>query len=257
MTKQRSAELAEIFKIFDKSGDGFLEVGELAAVLASTGHQYSDEQIQEAVDHISGRKGSAGLTFLQFANLLRINLHSPFEARIRQRFNMFDADQSGGVTLEEFTACVQGLDGLITTAEAAAMFQKCHHDKNGSVSLQEFMHVMERTYDSLSADHSTPTMSSKVEASRGDTFLANAFNASIWESKQQVLNVQAVEVLDDGAGADTEADGRCCLVSASHLRLKMGRLSSRLKSALKVARRAFSRGRRRLATKNREKCLGL
>jgi uncharacterized protein (DUF924 family)/Ca2+-binding EF-hand superfamily protein len=239
MTKQRSAELAEIFKIFDKSGDGFLEIGELTTVLASTGYRYSDEQIQEAVDHVTGRKGSTGLTFLQFANLLRINLNSSFEARIKQRFNMFDADQSGEVTLEEFTACVQGLDGLITTAEAAAMFQKCGHNKNGSVSFQEFIRVMERTYNSVSADPIMLTMPSKVEASRGDMFSAPFFNTSIWENKKKVLKVQVLEVSDNDADADAEADTRCCFVSASHARLGMARLSSRLKVALKSTRRAL------------------
>jgi Ca2+-binding EF-hand superfamily protein len=239
MTKQRSAELAEIFKIFDKSGDGFLEIDELTTVLASTGYRYNNEQIQEVVDHVTGRKGSSGLTFLQFANLLRINLNSSFEARIRQRFNMFDADQSGEVTLEEFTACVQGLDGLITTAEAAAMFQKCDHDKNGSVSLHEFMRVMEQTYNSLSADSNMLTISPKVEARRSDMFSAPVFNTSIWESKQEVIKVQALEVLDDDDDDDAEADTRCCFVTASHPRLRMTRLSSRLKLVLKSAQKAL------------------
>ena len=239
MTKQRSAELAEIFKIFDKSGDGFLEIGELTAVLASTGYRYSDEQIQEAVDHVTGRKGSTGLTFLQFANLLRINLNSSFEARIKQRFNLFDADQSGEVTLEEFTTCVQALDGLITTAEAAAMFQKCDHEKNGSVSFHEFMRVMERTYNSVSADPSMLTISPKVEASRGDTFSAPVFNTSIWEKKHEALKVRVLEVSDDDDDATAKANTRCCFVTASHPRLGMARISSRLKLVMKSAQRAL------------------
>src|SRR5271155_5798531 len=167
----------------DKDGSGFLEIEELGAVLASSGHRYSDAQLQEAVDHVARRKGSNGLTFTQFANLLRINLSSALEARMKRRFDMFDADQSGEVSLEEFTACIQGLDGLITTAEAAAMFQKCGHNKNRSVSFQEFIRVMERTYNSVSADPIMLTMPSKVEASRGDMFSAPVFNTSIWESK--------------------------------------------------------------------------
>jgi uncharacterized protein (DUF924 family)/Ca2+-binding EF-hand superfamily protein len=144
MTPKRSAEFAEIFRMFDKDGSGFLEVEELSAVLASTGHCYGDVQLQEAVDHVTGRKGSAGLTFEQFANLLRINLWSTFEARLQQRFDMFDADQSGDISLEEFSACIQGLDGLVTIAEAAAMFKKCDRDGSGSVSMQDFTGIMER-----------------------------------------------------------------------------------------------------------------
>lgn len=238
MTKQRSVEIAEIFKIFDKSGDGFLEIDEIAAVLASTGHRYSDEQIQEAVDQVTGRKGSAGLTFPQFANLLRIKLNSSFEARIWQRFNMFDADQSGEITLEEFTACVQGLDGLITTAEAAAMFNKCDHDGKGSVSFQDFMDVMKRTFNSVSADPSMLITPSKVETSRSDKFTASAMNNPTYGSKQLVIKVQVLEVSDDAADANAGVRGR--VVPPSHPRPEMTRLSSRLKSVLKATRRALA-----------------
>jgi uncharacterized protein (DUF924 family)/Ca2+-binding EF-hand superfamily protein len=144
MTPKRSAEFAEIFRTFDKDGSGFLEVDELGAVLASTGRRYNDVQLQEAVDHVTGRKGSAGLTFEQFANLIRINLGPTLDARLQQRFRMFDADHSGEISLEEFTACVRGLDGLVTTSEAAAMFKKCDLDGSGSISMQEFMGIMKR-----------------------------------------------------------------------------------------------------------------
>jgi uncharacterized protein (DUF924 family)/Ca2+-binding EF-hand superfamily protein len=237
MTKQRSVEIAEIFKIFDKSGDGFLEIDELATVLAATGHRYSNEQIQEAIDHVTGRKGSAGLTFLQFANLLRINLNLPFEATIKQRFSMFDADQSGDVTPEEFTACVQGLDGLITTTEAAAMFQTCDRDKNGSISFQDFVGMMERTFNGVSTDPSVRKVSSKGQNSRRSSVPMSTFSNSPWASKQHVIDVHVSEVLADDT--DAEVDVRGCLVPAFNRGLEMAQVSSKLKSVLKAAQRTF------------------
>jgi uncharacterized protein (DUF924 family)/Ca2+-binding EF-hand superfamily protein len=144
MTPKHSAEFAEIFRTFDKDGSGFLEVEELSAVLTSTGHHYSDFQLQEAVDQVTGRKGSTGLTFEQFANLIRVKLGSTLDTRLQQRFRMFNADDSGEISLEKFTACVQGLDGLVTTSEAAAMFKKCDLDASGSISMQDFMGIMKR-----------------------------------------------------------------------------------------------------------------
>ena len=195
----------------DKDGSGFLEIEELGAVLASSGHRYSDAQLQEAVDHVAGRKGSNGLTFTQFANLLRINLSSALEVRIKRRFDMFDADQSGEVSLEEFTACIQGLDGLITTAEAAAMFKKCDRDESGSLSLQGFMQVMERR---LSATTDTSVAPSSPKRTN-EIFSATAFNTSIWDNKQGVLHAHISEVGDVDTvdpGAQSGSQDTCTLI---------------------------------------------
>jgi hypothetical protein len=89
--------------------------------------------------------------------LLRISLSSALKARIRRRFNVFDADQSSEVSLEEFAACIQGPDGLITTAEVAAMFKECGRDGSGSVLLQEFMQVMERRLSGTTETSVTPS----------------------------------------------------------------------------------------------------
>jgi Ca2+-binding EF-hand superfamily protein len=188
----------------DKDGSGFLEIEELGAVLAAGGHRYSDAQLQEAVDHVTGRKGSDGLTFMQFVNLLRIKLSSALETRIKRRFDMFGADQSGEVSLEEFTACIQGLDGLITTAEAAAMFKECDRDESGSVSLQEFMKVMERRL-SIGTETSVTPSSPNFEAScTNETISAPVFNTIIWDNRQGVLHAHISEVVDmDAAEPDT------------------------------------------------------
>jgi Ca2+-binding EF-hand superfamily protein len=190
----------------DKDGSGFLEIEELGAVLAAGGHRYSDAQLQEAVDHIAGRKGSDGLTFMQFANLLRIKLSSALETRIKRRFDVFDADQSGEVSLEEFTACVQGLDGLITTTEAAAMFKECDLDGSESVSLQEFMKVMERRL-SVATEMSVTPSSPNFEANcTHEIFSAPAFNTTIWDDKQSVLHAHISEVgAMDAAEPDTRS----------------------------------------------------
>ena len=195
----------------DKDGSGFLEIEELGAVLASSGHRYSDAQLQEAVDHVAGRKGSNGLTFTQFANLLRINLSSALEVLIKRRFDMFDADQSGEVSLEQFTACIQGLDCLITTAEAAAMFKKCDRDESGSLSLQGFMQVMERR---LSATTDTSVAPSSPKRTN-EIFSATAFNTSIWDNKQGVLHAHISEVGDvDTIDPGTQSGSRdtCTLI---------------------------------------------
>jgi len=211
----RRENIANYLVYVDKDGSGFLEIEELGAVLASSGHRYSDAQLQEAVDHVAGRKGSNGLTFTQFANLLRINLSSALEARIKRRFDLFDADQSGEVNLEEFTSCIQGLDGLITRGEAAAMFTKCDRDGSGSVSLQEFMQAMERRLSVISETSVTPSSPNFETKHTNKIFSAPAFDTSIWDNKQGFVQAHISEVGDvDTVEPGTQSDSRdtCTLI---------------------------------------------
>lgn len=92
MTPKQSAKLAETFRTFDKDASGFLEVEELRRVLGSTGRRYSCMQLQELVENITGSKDSAGLTFEQFADVLRVDLTPTLQDRAPQRFGIFDVD---------------------------------------------------------------------------------------------------------------------------------------------------------------------
>lgn len=145
LTPKESAEMKSMFRQFDKDGSGFLDIDELAAVLHSTGHVYSKEQVQEVVDSIAGVRASEGLTFDQFANVLRINLPpSDHLTRSRSRFELFDLDHSGEVSFSEFAKCMNNLDELITSSEIELMFERADKDKSGSVSFDEFLAIMER-----------------------------------------------------------------------------------------------------------------
>ena len=135
------SEFQEVFRAFDKDGNGFFDREELAAVLGSTGRVYDPAQIESAMERITGVKGSARVTFEQFSALLRVRLNTDWEARIRQRFTLFDLDGSGEISLEELRNGIQNLDGLVTSAEVEEMFKACDVDGNGSVSFEEFLSV--------------------------------------------------------------------------------------------------------------------
>jgi Ca2+-binding EF-hand superfamily protein len=62
-----------------------------------------------------------------------------FEDTARRRFNRFDADGSGEISLEELKTCIQSMDDLVTSAEIEQMFEACDIDGNGSISFEEFM----------------------------------------------------------------------------------------------------------------------
>ncbi|KAF2671020.1 EF-hand [Microthyrium microscopicum] len=139
LSENEIAECHETFRAFDKDGNGSFDRNELATVLASTGRTYTPEQVQRAMNRISGEQDCTSITFEQFSALFRTKMDMSAEARARRRFNMFDADGSGEISLEELKKCIRSMDDLVTNAEIEEMMRVCDEDHNGSVSFEEFM----------------------------------------------------------------------------------------------------------------------
>lgn len=139
LSEQEMAECHETFRAFDKDGNGSFDRDELATILASTGRIYTTEQLQKAMDRISGVDGSSFVTVEQFSGLIRPSTSISQEIRARRRFELFDADGSGEITIDELKKCIQSMDDLVTSAEIERMMETCDADHNGSVSLEEFI----------------------------------------------------------------------------------------------------------------------
>ncbi|KAF2488454.1 calmodulin mutant SYNCAM64B, partial [Lophium mytilinum] len=136
------AECRETFRAFDKDGNGFFDRSELGTVLASAGRVCEAEQLQMAMDRISGVVGTARVTFEEFSALFRAKLDVSLEARAQRRFSLFDKHKSGEIDLAELRACIQSVDDLVTGAEVEEMLRACDVDGNGQVSLEEFVAMM-------------------------------------------------------------------------------------------------------------------
>jgi Ca2+-binding EF-hand superfamily protein len=136
LTKKEIAELHETFRAFDKDGNGSFDKDELATIPGSAGRLYTEEQIQIAMDRISGQRGSTCTTFEQFSALLRSNMSLSLEVRVRHLFNKFDADGSGGISLEELKKWIRGKDDLVTDTEIEEMLKACDDDIMASYHLK-------------------------------------------------------------------------------------------------------------------------
>lgn len=147
LTPKETSECHEIFRAFDKDGNGFFDHKELEEVLTTTGRQYDQDQLQNILDSITGVKGSSCVTFDQFAALLQVKLDADPTARLRSRFKFFDLDGSGEISFKELKLCIQSLDNLVTTAEVKEMLELCDADNNGSVSYEEFLTIVPLVMD--------------------------------------------------------------------------------------------------------------
>jgi uncharacterized protein (DUF924 family)/Ca2+-binding EF-hand superfamily protein len=163
LSEKELAECHETFRAFDKDGNGTFDLEELSTVLVSSGRIYTKDRIQKAMDRISGTKDSSHITFEQFTALFRSGPASSLEEIARHRFEQFDKDGSGDISLEELKKCIQDLDDLVTSAEIETMLQDCDTDHDGTVSFEEFLNMISKVVGPTAESRKDTAVSAVVE----------------------------------------------------------------------------------------------
>lgn len=138
MTDEQVAFCKDTFRKFDKNGDNSLSVDELLSVLNAVGRPYSIERVQEAIDIITDHSGRLTISFEEFATLVQSDLLSHEDEQLLERFQLFDVDGSGTISLEELRICIRNHDSLITNTEIESMLKRADSDGDGHIDYHEF-----------------------------------------------------------------------------------------------------------------------
>jgi Ca2+-binding EF-hand superfamily protein len=141
-SETEAARLHEVFRAFDKDGNGVLDVSELDDILTSTGRGYLEKDLRKAMARISGSPDVDFITFEQFSGLFRAGSPSLPEEAARRRFDQLDTDGSGEISLAELKSSLQQMDHLLTGAEVEEMMRLGDFDGNGSVSFEEYLALL-------------------------------------------------------------------------------------------------------------------
>uniref|UniRef100_A0A0D9V1D6 EF-hand domain-containing protein n=1 Tax=Leersia perrieri TaxID=77586 RepID=A0A0D9V1D6_9ORYZ len=135
-------ELREIFRSFDRNGDGSLTQLELGSLLRSLGLKPSSEQLDSLIQRAD--TNSNGLVeFSEFVALVAPELlydRAPYysEDQIRRLFNIFDRDGNGFITAAELAHSMARLGHALTVKELTGMIKEADTDGDGRINFQEF-----------------------------------------------------------------------------------------------------------------------
>ncbi|XQJ27365.1 Zinc finger, C3HC4 type (RING finger)/Ring finger domain/zinc-RING finger domain/EF-hand domain pair/EF hand/EF-hand domain/Secreted protein acidic and rich in cysteine Ca binding region containing protein, putative [Leishmania guyanensis] len=140
-------QIVSLFVFFDDDDSGMLdrnEVGRLARWLNFANTPQGVKQIFDDMDFDHSGRLSLG----EFLTWLRHNKPNPKTLygltqsqynTIMMQFRMYDTNQDGCLEMGEFTRLVQNLGDVRDTATAQRLFQMIDRDRDGAISLHEFL----------------------------------------------------------------------------------------------------------------------
>ncbi|PAV60838.1 hypothetical protein WR25_14685 [Diploscapter pachys] len=138
MEALKECELREIFKEFDKNGDGKINRQELEVALLQFGENPTGGKIEALIEQ-ADIDGNGCIDIDEFLLVLKKQLISPKEEReLREVFNVFDKDQDGMISLGDLLDIMGSLGEKLTEVEAKLMIREADRNSDGKIDFHEF-----------------------------------------------------------------------------------------------------------------------
>eukprot|EP00794_Sanderia_malayensis_P020134 gene20134-22107_t len=140
LSKEQLEEIRECFKIYDKSGKGYISPLELKSVLNSVGEERDDEEVREMILEIC-QDGSGKIGFIEFLHMMQRKIKQPItDEDMFKSFSVFDNDDMGYITIRGLEKVFLSLGQKHTDEELKEMirFINTSGNEEGLCTFEEF-----------------------------------------------------------------------------------------------------------------------
>jgi len=112
LTRSQREEFAELFKIIDASGDGYISILELRRAMESVGEGRSDEELHEMINNANPNiNGNVEIDFTEFMGVMA---EAEFYYLFLDTFEMLDVNNTGFVSAGDLDRVLCGVRDLIS-----------------------------------------------------------------------------------------------------------------------------------------------
>ncbi|XP_037948978.1 uncharacterized protein LOC119680298 [Teleopsis dalmanni] len=232
LNPEQISEYRDIFKVFDKDGNGYITAKELKDVMESLGANVTQTQLQELIQEVD-LDGNGTIDFSEFLILMsrqkkgavgyRINVKSKRAAvdrfvetaskrmrikrltpeqiaKFKEAFSLFDKDSDGNITQNELETVMRSLGAKPTAKQLKSMMDEADIDDGGTIDFTEFLILMLRLMNEPDGYKVIP---------KGAKAVVNrlAMGASVPKKKTRLTPEQIVEIREAFMVFDKEGTG--------------------------------------------------
>ncbi|KAI8379350.1 calmodulin-like protein [Radiomyces spectabilis] len=134
-------EAQESFQLFDKDGNGYIDVNELALVMNSIGRHPTPEELSDMIAEADA-DGDNRIDLCEFLALLT---RQPLLDKTvsLEAFELFDKDGDGYISADELHQAMTTILGdYVLPKEIDQMMAEADIDGDGKISCEEFMRML-------------------------------------------------------------------------------------------------------------------
>ncbi|ESW19158.1 hypothetical protein PHAVU_006G101200 [Phaseolus vulgaris] len=142
LREEQIGEFLEAFCLFDKDGDGCINIEELGTAIRSLDENPTLEELQIMMSEVD-TDCNGTIEFGEFLNLMARKMkESEAEEELKEAFRVFDKDQDGYISASELRSVMRTIGEKVTEEEVAQMVKEADLDGDGLVDYEEFVRMM-------------------------------------------------------------------------------------------------------------------
>ncbi|WP_224242661.1 EF-hand domain-containing protein [Hyalangium gracile] len=142
LTDDQVSELREAFSEHDGNGDGRITLQELRQALERLGEEPTEAELKGLLVKADA-DGNETIDFSEFLAFIRRRMSSTgAEGEMREAFEAFDRNRDGLVSIDELLQVMERLGEKMSRQEAEASLRRGDSDGDGQLSYEEFVAFM-------------------------------------------------------------------------------------------------------------------
>ncbi|XP_021296616.1 probable calcium-binding protein CML23 [Herrania umbratica] len=140
-------EMKEVFKKFDKNGDGKISRDELKTILSALGSPPSSDEVDRIMSMMD-KDGNGYVDLDEFIAFHGTNINSNGDdsqcgnKELKDAFDMYDLDKNGLISANELHAVLKRLGEKCSLSDCRRMISQVDKDGDGNVNFEEFKKMM-------------------------------------------------------------------------------------------------------------------
>jgi calmodulin len=145
-------ELKHAFDLFDRNGDGYISVQELATVFQSLGQSLTTTELQLLLQDID-TDGDGRIDFSEFVTMMMSNnkqdkaQEENSNSELTETFRIFDRNGDGKISRAELKQALQNLGQTPNDHELGLMMRAADLNGDGFIDFSEFCQLFTKQQD--------------------------------------------------------------------------------------------------------------